>query len=144
MVGLHCRASGKLANLSIHSTANACITHRQGNLTVEVTPDSCPALPATSPVQWLTIDVAQVLSEIVGALSVVQACSLSCMGTGLNHLCAPIVTLASERSLYRRSAPAASAGVLNVVETWIKVSTLTCHAWHAGCVWGDGNALVAR
>ena len=33
---LACRASGKLANLSVHSMANACITHRQGNLTVEV------------------------------------------------------------------------------------------------------------
>ena len=31
-----CRASGRVANLTIQSTANACITHRQGNLTVEV------------------------------------------------------------------------------------------------------------
>ena len=31
-----CRASGKLANLTICSTAAACITHLQGHLTVDV------------------------------------------------------------------------------------------------------------
>ena len=36
-----CRASGKLANLSVHSMASACITHRQGNLTVEVRAALC-------------------------------------------------------------------------------------------------------
>ena len=31
-----CRASGKLANLTIRSTAAACITHLQGHLIVDV------------------------------------------------------------------------------------------------------------
>ena len=39
-----CRASGKLANLTIRSTAAACITHMQGHLTVEVRPLSLASL----------------------------------------------------------------------------------------------------
>ena len=50
-----------------------------------------------------------------------QACSLHCAGNGLNFLFAPIVTLATERGCRRRAAAGASAGVLNVVETRIRV-----------------------
>lgn len=121
VLGLTGRASSKLANLSIHSTAGACITHRQGNLTVEVSPVSQfagrAAAPSARTLRWHTQEAMLRSFTFCGA----QACSLCCAGTGLNHLCAPIVTLATERSLFRGGAPAASAGVLNVVETRIKV-----------------------
>ncbi|EIE26770.1 hypothetical protein COCSUDRAFT_59281 [Coccomyxa subellipsoidea C-169] len=78
------RASGKVQNLTIQSKANACITHRQGALTVE-------------------------------------GCSLRCTGTGLNHLFAPLVTLATLPALHGNGLPAkGGAGVLTVIETKIR------------------------
>lgn len=78
------RASGKVENLTIHSRANACITHRQGALTVE-------------------------------------GCNLRCTGTGLSHLFAPLVTLATLQARHSREVSAAAgAGVLTVVETKIR------------------------
>ncbi|CAL8467109.1 g6645 [Coccomyxa elongata] len=78
------RASGKVENLTVHSRANACITHRQGALTVE-------------------------------------GCNLRCTGTGLSHLFAPLVTLATLQAPHSRGVPAAAgAGVLTVVETKIR------------------------
>ena len=50
-----------------------------------------------------------------------QGCSLSCKGTGLNHLFSPIVTRAS-RSRPAHWLPSAEApGVLKVVETKLRV-----------------------
>ena len=53
-----------------------------------------------------------------------QGCSLSCKGTGLNHLFSPIVTRAS-RSRPAHWLPSTEApGVLKVVETKIRVWSL--------------------
>lgn len=63
-----------------------------------------------------------VSSSSKGAFHVcAQACSLQCAGNGLSFLFAPIVTLATEWGRQRRCPSAASAGVLNVVETRIRV-----------------------
>ena len=50
-----------------------------------------------------------------------QGCSLSCKGTGLNHLFSPIVTRASKARPAHWLPSAEAPGVLKVVETKIRV-----------------------
>lgn len=53
---------------------------------------------------------------------IMQGCNLRCTGTGLSHLFAPLVTLATLQAHHSRGVPAAAgAGVLTVIETKIRV-----------------------
>lgn len=60
-------------------------------------------------------------------VSVLQGCSLRCMGTGLSHLFAPLVTLATMPAHHGSGvvSATASAGVLTVIETKIWVRFLS-------------------
>ena len=129
-----CRASGKLANLTIRSTAAACITHMQGHLTIEVRPlslstpvmnaagdNECPSLShCSSPTEAGAIEAFSG-SPVKHKQIVLQGCSLSCKGTGLNHLFSPIVTRASKSRPAHWLPSAEAPGVLKVVETKIRV-----------------------
>ncbi len=120
-----------MQNLTIQSKANACITHRQGALTVEVgslTP--CPMLRGESSQAVLLSQrkplPGRIWAIIIWRWSVSQGCSLRCTGTGLNHLFAPLVTLATLPALHGNGLPAkGGAGVLTVIETKIRVRPLT-------------------
>lgn len=63
-----------------------------------------------------------------------QGCSLSCKGTGLNHLFSPIITRASRGRPADWLPQAASHGILQVVETKIRVGFLSIQL--LGCVLG--------